>query len=75
MDTFKDLVNEMNRLVSSADNIDLHLRVFGGLAIYVHSRNDTRFFHRKSPDLDFVVPKNERHKLRILFSQDGILTQ
>ena len=71
MDTFTDLVNEMNRLVASADNIDLHLRVFGGLAIYVHSRNDTRFFHRESPDLDFVVPKNERHKLESYFREMG----
>ena len=71
MDTFNDLVNEMNRLVASADTIDLHLRVFGGLAIYVHSRNDTRFFHRESPDLDFVVPKNERHKLEAYFREMG----
>ncbi|HSG43640.1 MAG TPA: hypothetical protein VLA72_10845 [Anaerolineales bacterium] len=71
MDTFTDLVNEMNRLVASADNIDLHLRVFGGLAIYVHSRNDTRFFHRESPDLDFIVPKNERHKLESYFREMG----
>lgn len=71
MDTFKDLVNEMNRLITSADNIDLHLRVFGGLAIYVHSRKDTRFFHRESPDLDFVVPKSERHKLESYFHKMG----
>jgi len=71
MDTFTDLVTEMNRLVASADNIDLHLRVFGGLAIYVHSRNDTRFFHRESPDLDFVVPKIERHKLESYFREMG----
>ena len=71
MDTFKDLVNEMNRLVASADTINLHLRVFGGLAIYVHSRNDTRFFHRESPDLDFVVPKKERHKLESYFQEMG----
>lgn len=71
MDTFTDLVTEMNRLVASADTIDLHLRVFGGLAIYFHSRNDTRFFHRESPDLDFVVPKNERHKLESYFHKMG----
>lgn len=71
MDTFTDLVTEMNRLVASADSVDLHLRVFGGLAIYVHSQNDTRFFHRESPDLDFVIPKNERHKLESYFHEMG----
>jgi hypothetical protein len=71
MDTLTDLVTEMNRLIDSADENQLHLRVFGGLAIYVHSRNDMRFFHRDSPDLDFVVPKNERHKLESYFRRMG----
>lgn len=71
MDTVADLVNEMNRLISFADDEKIRLRVFGGLAVYVHSRKDSRFFHRDSPDLDFLVPSGDRHKLEQFFRKMG----
>jgi hypothetical protein len=70
-DTFPELVAEMNRLIAAADAKQLHLRAFGGLAIYAHSQKDTRFFHRDSPDVDFIVPRNERHKIEQFFQNRG----
>jgi hypothetical protein len=71
MDTLPELVSEMNRLITAARQQDIHLRAFGGLAIYEHSRNDPRFFHRESPDVDFIVPKTEWRKLEAFFQQMG----
>lgn len=71
MDTLPELAAEMNRLIAAADANQIRLRAFGGLAIYAHSQNDTRFFHRDSPDVDFVVPERDRHKLEQFFQQMG----
>ena len=71
MDTLPELVTEMNRLIAAADANQIRLRAFGGLAIYAHSQNDPRFFHRDSPDVDFVVPERDRHKLESFFQQMG----
>ena len=71
MDTLHELLSEMNRLIAAANSSQIHLRAFGGLAIYTHSRNNPRFFHRDSPDVDFVVSKNDRHKLEQFFEQMG----
>lgn len=71
MDTLPELVTEMNRLILAADADQIRLRAFGGLAIYAHSQNDTRFFHRDSPDVDFVVPERDRHKLESFFQRMG----
>jgi hypothetical protein len=71
MDTLPALVLEMNRLIAAAREQQLHLRAFGGLAIYAHSQRDPRFFHRDSPDVDFMVPRGERHKLESFFQQMG----
>jgi hypothetical protein len=71
MDTLPELVSEMNRLIAAADANQIQLRAFGGLAIYAHSQNDTRFFHRDSPDVDFVVSERDRHKLEPFFQQMG----
>jgi hypothetical protein len=71
MDTLSDLVFEMNRLIDAARANQIRLRAFGGLAIFAHSRNNPRFFHRDSPDVDFMIPKNERHKLEPFFQQMG----
>lgn len=70
-DSFPDLIAEMQRLVSAADAKQLHLRAFGGLAIYAHSRKDPRFFHRDSPDVDFIVPRSERRKIEQFFEHRG----
>ena len=71
MDILPELVTEMNRLINAARENEIHLRAFGGLAIYAHSQNDPRFFHRDSPDVDFMVPTGERHKLEPFFQHMG----
>ena len=71
MDTLPELVLEMNRLIAAADANQIRLRAFGGLAIYAHSQKDPRFFHRDSPDVDFVVSEGDRHKLEPFFRQMG----
>ncbi len=71
MDIVSELVSEMNRLITAAHDHQIHLRAFGGLAIYEHSRNDPRLFHRESPDVDFMVPKTEWRKLDSFFQQMG----
>lgn len=71
MNTLPELVLEMNRLINAADANQIGLRAFGGLAIYAHSQRDLRFFHRDSPDVDFVVSEKDRHKLEPFFRQMG----
>ncbi|HLO14096.1 MAG TPA: hypothetical protein VK206_04645 [Anaerolineales bacterium] len=71
MDNLPELVSEMNRLIVAARDYQLHLRAFGGLAIYEHSRSDPRFFHRDSPDIDFIIPEKEWRKLESFFEQMG----
>ena len=71
MDTLPDLIAEMNRLIAEANANQIHLRAFGGLAIYTHSQNNPRFFHRDSPDVDFMVPHKEWNRLESFFQQMG----
>ncbi len=71
MDIVAELVSEMNRLITAAREHQIHLRAFGGLAIYEHSRNDPRLFHRESPDVDFMVPRKEWRKLESFFQEMG----
>jgi len=73
MDTLSDLVSEMNRLISAASTNQIQLRAFGGLAIYTHSQTNPRFFHRDSPDVDFIVSRSDRHKLDSFFQQMGYI--
>jgi len=71
MDTISDLYLEMNRLIEAGRRQDLQLRAFGGLAIFAHSQANMRFFRRDSPDVDFVVPREQRHKLESFFETMG----
>src|SRR5512147_3131923 len=71
MDIVTELVSEMNRLIAEAHQHHIRLRAFGGLAIYEHSRNNLRLFHRESPDVDFMVPKKEWRKLESFFQEMG----
>jgi len=73
MNTLLELVSEMNRLIAAAGANQIRLRAFGGLAIYEHSRNDPRLFHRDSPDVDFMVPRRDWRKLEMFFQQMGYL--
>lgn len=71
MNTLNELVGEMRRLIDSAGQNKIHLRAFGGLAILAHSQKDPRFFQRHAPDLDFLVPRNDRQKLEPFFREMG----
>jgi len=71
MDTLSDLVAEMHRLIHAANESQIQLRAFGGLAILEHSQKDARFFRRDAPDIDLIVSKNERHKLESFFRSMG----
>ncbi|HJR81233.1 MAG TPA: nucleotidyltransferase family protein [Anaerolineales bacterium] len=71
MDTLPELVAEMHRLIGAANERQIQLRAFGGLAILEHSRDDPRFFQRDAPDIDLIIPKNERHKLESFFRSLG----
>ena len=71
METVPDLVLEMNRLIQAARQQEIQLRAFGGLAIFVHSQDNTRFFHRESPDVDFVVPREQKQQLEAFFESMG----
>ncbi|HMB21305.1 MAG: hypothetical protein ACM33V_05485 [Chloroflexota bacterium] len=71
MDIVSELASEMNRLIAEARQRHINLRAFGGLAIYEHSRNNPRLFHRESPDVDFMVSKKDWRKLDAFFQQMG----
>ena len=71
MDKINDLIAEMKRIIESAQEKGIHLRVFGGLAILVHSQKNTKFFKRDEPDFDFVAPKSDRKKLESFFGEMG----
>lgn len=71
MDALTELINEMNRLITSAQQSQIQLRAFGGLAILVHSQRDTRFFKRDEPDFDFLVSRGDRKKLEPFFREMG----
>ena len=71
MDTLSDLVAEMHHLIAAASEGQIQLRAFGGLAILVHSQKEPRFFRRDAPDIDLIIPKNERHKLESFFRSMG----
>ena len=73
MDTVPELVLEMNRLIEAARQQEIRLRAFGGLAIFIHSQDNPRFFKRDSPDVDFVVPRAQAHRLEQFFGQMGYI--
>lgn len=73
MENLTELVNEMKRLVDAANKNHIHLRAFGGLAVLAHSQNDPKFFYREAPDLDFLIPKNDRQRLEPFFRDMGYL--
>jgi len=66
-----DLLNEMKRLIDAARQNDILLRAFGGLAVLTHSQNDSRFFQREAPDLDFLARREDRQKLEPFFQEMG----
>jgi hypothetical protein len=66
------LVLEGRRLVDRAGAAGLTLRLFGGVAIWVHSSEATRAaLGRDYADLDFVAHRSSSRGLRELLEQEG----
>jgi hypothetical protein len=74
METLPNIVDEVQRLLTASDEKNMHLRLIGGLAIRVHSPSAThRTLRRDYPDMDFVVPKQEKRRLESFFASLGYL--
>lgn len=72
METLPEITDEVNRLIDASTRQGLHLRLVGGLAIRVHSPSAARLnLSREYPDMDFIVPKDEKLKLDGFFAGVG----
>lgn len=69
MTTQADILDEMNRLIDAARVQEIFLRVIGGLAVRVQSRDYQKFFVREYPDIDFVSTDKDRRKLEPFFQK------
>lgn len=67
----EDILDEMNRLIDAARAREIFLRVIGGLAVRVQSRDYQKFFTREYPDIDFVTTAGDRRKLEPFFKEMG----
>jgi hypothetical protein len=67
MPTLPDVIEETHRLIDAAQSQGLFLRLIGGLAIRMHSRDPKKFFTRAYPDIDFVTYRDARRKLEPFF--------
>ena len=67
MPTLPDVVEETNRLIDAAQEQNIFLRLIGGLAVRLHSRDFRKFFTRDYPDIDFVTSSDSRRKLEPFF--------
>jgi Uncharacterised nucleotidyltransferase len=69
MPTHPDILDEMNRLIDASRERQILLRVLGGLAVRVKSRDYQKFFTREYPDIDFVTTDQDRRKLEPFFKE------
>lgn len=67
MPTHPDVLDETNRLIEAARAQNILLRLIGGLAVRVQSRDYRKFFTRDYPDIDFVTSRDSRRKLEPFF--------
>ena len=67
MPTLPDVLEETNRLIEAAQEQNIFLRLIGGLAVRLHSRDFRKFFTRDYPDIDFVTSSDSRRKLEPFF--------
>ena len=67
MPTLTDVLDETNRLIEAARAQNIFLRLIGGLAVRVQSRDYKKFFTRDYPDIDFVTSSDSRRKLEPFF--------
>lgn len=68
-----DIIDEMHRIISAAEEQNILLRVVGGLAVRMHSAEPHRFFTREYSDVDFAVEKIEYNKLASFFNSVGYI--
>ena len=66
-----DILDEMNRLITAAEEQSLLLRLIGGLAVRLRSGNFQKFFEREYRDLDFVTEEKERRRVEPFFQMMG----
>ncbi len=69
MPTHPDILDEMNHLIDASRERQILLRVLGGLAVRVKSRDYQKFFTREYPDIDFVTTDQDRRKLEPFFKE------
>ena len=67
MPTQRDVLDETKRLIEAALSRNIFLRLIGGLAVRVQSRDSKKFFTREYPDIDFVTRSDSRRKLEPFF--------
>jgi hypothetical protein len=67
MATLPDVLDETNRLIDAARAQDIFLRLIGGLAVRVQSKDYKIFFTRDYPDIDFVTSSDSRRRLEPFF--------
>lgn len=67
MPTQPDVLEETNRLIDAARAQNIFLRLIGGLAVRIHSRDYQKFFTRQYPDIDFVTYSGARRELESFF--------
>jgi hypothetical protein len=67
-----DIVQEAQRILDVADQNNIMLRLFGGLAVRFHCPSAThRNLQRKYADIDFVGLKKQSRGIKILFGELG----
>lgn len=71
MSILPDISQEMNRLISAAQEKSLILRVLGGLAVKIHNKSDHPAFRREFGDLDFVVAGKQRREFESFMPMVG----
>src|ERR1700752_416500 len=71
MSILPDIYQDMNRLISAAQEKSIVLRLLGGLAVKIHNKSDHPTFRREFGDLDFVVAGKERREFEAFMPMVG----
>lgn len=71
MESQLDLVQEMYRLVESANAKKIQLRAIGGLAVETHNKTRHPLFKREFADLDFCIPLKQRREFEAFMPEVG----
>ena len=71
MSILPDIYQDMNRLISAAQEKSIVLRLLGGLAVKIHNKSDHPTFRREFGDLDFVVAGKQRREFEVFMPAVG----